>query len=141
MFLRYAYSPSFEAGWAIGVQLVIQTVAGTDEHKVIEGFAYTKTLKGDAYVRASDLDSVLSTSLTPADIESADIAEFSRVAAAVSLTPSVYPWDSMDGALSSLAVIAGDSAMTAEWNTEYPDGWSGLEELHSLLQRFFTKYR
>lgn len=140
MFLRYAYSPSFEAGWAIGVQLIAEVVVGTDNHKVTEGFAYTKKLESDAYVRLSELDQVVSTTITPAVIESADIIEFSRLAGEITLTPSVFPWASMDGTLSSLAISAGDSKMGAEWNTEHPDSWRGLQEMHCLLERFIAKY-
>ena len=34
MFLRFAYSPSFETGWAVGVQIDVQTVVGSDKEEV-----------------------------------------------------------------------------------------------------------
>tara|TARA_R110002096_G_scaffold54517_22_gene140696 strand:- start:12539 stop:12964 length:426 start_codon:yes stop_codon:yes gene_type:complete len=140
MFLRYAHSPSCLPGWAIGVQLVVETTVGSQDEQIKEAFVYTKALTTDAYVKAGELGSVVSTNITPAEMTQEDLAEFSRTIAKVSISPGTYPWASMDGALSSLAVDAGDTSMTAEWNTEHSESWKGLNELHSMLELFYKTY-
>ena len=140
MFLRYAYSPSFQPGWAIGVLLVVPAEVGSASISISEGFVYSIKTKRDAYIRACDLNEAVKTTLTPAEIEPDDLTSIVQIASEVSLSPSLFPWVSMDGSLSSLAIDAGDSSMTAEWNTEHPERWIGLEALHSELKRLFTKY-
>ena len=141
MQLRYAYSPSFSEGWAIGVLVDCDVVVSSDEPLVTNAYVYTKKLSADSTVKVADLTSTVSMNkLTPAEISIEDRNEFLRVVGNVSITPGMFPWMSADGALSSLSVDAGDSLLAVEWNTDHSDSWVGLEALHDLLERFFGIY-
>lgn len=123
------------------MQLVVDAPIGPDGGSIKEGFVYTKLLRKDAYVRASELEAIVSSDLTPAELEESDLESIQQIASRVTLTPTPYPWMSCDGALSALLVSTGDSSIMAEWNTEHPHAWQGLDTLQAELQRLFAKYR
>ena len=140
MFLRFAYSPSFETGWAVGVQIDVQTVVGSDKEEINGGFVFCASLKRDAYVRSLELLQLLPGTATPSELEQDEVDAVIAACSKVVLTPSTYPWASVDGALSTLSICAGDSSLSAEWNGGYSSEWKGLEELCKLIREIYNKY-
>ena len=140
MFLRFAYSPSFESGWAVGVQIDVRTVVGSDTEEISGGFAFCTSLKRDAYLRSLELLQLLPGTTTPSELDQEEVDEILVACSNVVLRPGIYPWASTDGALSTLSISAGDSSLSAEWNGGYPSEWKGLEQLSELLRKIYENH-
>lgn len=140
MFIRYAYSPSFEEGWAVSVELVPRVTLDADEVNFEQGRFSTKRLRIDAYVRSKDLEKLFSENDSHVELESDQIELVFNTVLSMKLAPANHPWATLDGALSSLTIESSDCLLAVEWNTKYPENWSGLNGVHCLLEKLFASH-
>jgi hypothetical protein len=116
MDIRYSYSPTFNAGWMIGIWLDVEVIPGTTSWQVSGGRVETKDLKIDAYVGLADFTDEITYSTYKRELHKSDCDKLVTAIAKIAFVPAPLPCAVFDGAKTALLIRDGQVIVSAEWN-------------------------